>query len=126
MYIGQLSKRSGASRKAIYLYEELGLIPTPVRQGTYRVYPPEVVGLIQVIRCAQSLGFRLSELAEALRDTTATGLPGPAVLLGHIARKEQALQRQQQAIQCQLDQLQTFGQQVQDMPLSAWRCQENT
>lgn len=126
MYIGQLSKLSGASRKAIYLYENLKLIPTPARQGTYRVYAPEVVGLIQIIRCAQSLGFKLSELAEALGEASPRGLPGSEAMLRHIGRKQQTLQRQLEVMQRQLDQLAAFQRQVQAVPVSAWTCPENT
>ena len=38
MYIGRLSELTGATPKAIRLYESLGLIPVPRRQGAYRVY----------------------------------------------------------------------------------------
>jgi hypothetical protein len=62
MHIGELAKSAGASRKAIYLYEELGLIQAPLRKGSYRVYAPETVDQVKTIKCAQSLGFRLKEL----------------------------------------------------------------
>ena len=38
MYIGELSKRTGLSVKAIRLYEEKGLVKPPLRVGRYRVY----------------------------------------------------------------------------------------
>lgn len=64
MYIGKLSELTGASRKAIRLYEELGLIPVPERKGRYRIYTERDVHLISMIRRAQSVGFNLSELRE--------------------------------------------------------------
>jgi DNA-binding transcriptional MerR regulator len=64
MYIGKLAESTGATRKAIRLYESLGLIPIPVRQGTYRVYSDKDVVLVNMIRRAQTLGFNLAELKE--------------------------------------------------------------
>lgn len=64
MYIGKLSELTGATRKAIRLYESLGLIPTPSREGKYRVYSGNDVVLINMIRRAQKVGFNLAELKE--------------------------------------------------------------
>ncbi|MCG8478687.1 MAG: MerR family transcriptional regulator [Spirochaetales bacterium] len=62
MYIGHASKLTGATPKAIRLYERMGLIPAPQRKGRYRVYTEGDIQLIGVIKKAQSLGFRLSEM----------------------------------------------------------------
>lgn len=64
MYIGKLAELTGATRKAIRLYESLGLIPVPCRQGAYRVYSDKDVVLIKMIRRAQTVGFNLAELKE--------------------------------------------------------------
>lgn len=64
MYIGKLSKLTGASPKAIRLYEAIGLIPPPRRQGTYRVYTGKDIALVHMIRRAQAVGFNLAELKE--------------------------------------------------------------
>ncbi len=64
MYIGKLAELTGATRKAIRLYESLGLIPTPNRKGKYRVYLDKDVALIKMIRRAQAVGFSLAELKE--------------------------------------------------------------
>ena len=64
MYIGHVSKLTGATPKAIRLYERMGLIPTPHRNGRYRVYTDGDVQLIGVIKTAQRLGFRLAEMKE--------------------------------------------------------------
>lgn len=61
-YIGHVAQKTGASRKAIRLYEELGLIPQPERIGTYRTYTEVHIELIQIIKQAQTLGFKLSEI----------------------------------------------------------------
>lgn len=62
MHIGAVAKTTGASAKAIRLYEELGLLPPVSRRGAYRVYSAEHVQLVRWIRQAQELGFKLSEL----------------------------------------------------------------
>ncbi|MCV2368838.1 MerR family transcriptional regulator [Roseateles oligotrophus] len=60
--IGALARLTGASPKALRLYEELGLLPTPRRSGSYRVFEQEHVDAVMLIRQAQSLGFKLRDL----------------------------------------------------------------
>lgn len=62
MYIGEVSKTTGASIKAIRFYEEIGLLNDVQRLGKYRVYDQHHVVLIELILKAKSLGFRLSEM----------------------------------------------------------------
>lgn len=64
LYIGKVAEITGASRKAIRLYESLGLIPTPARRGKYRIYSERDLFLIHMIKHGQSFGFRLKELKE--------------------------------------------------------------
>lgn len=64
MYIGKLAELTGATRRAIRLYESLGLIPTPNRKGKYRVYTDKDVDLVAMIRCARTVGFSLADLRE--------------------------------------------------------------
>ena len=62
MYIGKLAKLSGATPKAIRLYESIGLIPVPNRQGKYRVYTDKDVALVHMIRRGQAVWFNLEEM----------------------------------------------------------------
>jgi len=64
MFIGKLALLTGATPKAIRLYESIGLIPIPLRQGKYRVYSDKDVALVHMIRRAQAVGFNLAELKE--------------------------------------------------------------
>ncbi len=66
MFIGEIARRTGASPKAIRHYEALGLLGQVTRAGSYRVYTDDEVRQVELIRQAQSLGFRLSELLPAL------------------------------------------------------------
>ncbi len=62
MNIGLVTKLTGASPKAIRNYEAIGLIYQIQRKGKYRTYNMNDVNLIRLIRTAQKLGFKLSEL----------------------------------------------------------------
>lgn len=62
--IGQASRQSGVSAKAIRHYESLGLMPAVPRRGSYRLYQAEHIDAIRLIRKAQSLGFTLTELRQ--------------------------------------------------------------
>lgn len=116
MYIGELSKKSGASRKAIYLYEQMGLIPKPTRKGSYRVYSAAAVTQIQTIRCAQSLGFKLKELVEALASNTGESGAGLSLMLEQIELKRLAVQSQIETAQAQLLQLNQFENELRNSP----------
>ena len=62
MYIGQLSKATGASVKAIRHYESLGLMRNIQRQGSYRVYEEHHIVIIKMILMAKTLGFKLKDI----------------------------------------------------------------
>lgn len=64
LYIGEASKRSGASPKAIRLYESLGLLSNIKRNGSYRIYDESDVEFVRLIKEAQMLGLSLSDLKE--------------------------------------------------------------
>jgi len=66
MYIGEASKASGATVKAIRLYEKLGLLPAIARVNSYRVFTEEDILLIKFIKLAQKVDFKLSELKEII------------------------------------------------------------
>jgi len=64
LLIGEVAKRSGASRKALRLYEAAGILPAPRRtQSGYRVYG-KALDLLAFVRQAQRLGFTLDEIKE--------------------------------------------------------------
>ena len=75
MYIGKAAQLSGTTIKAIRHYEAIGLLPTPQRQGQYRVYSAQNVELLMFIKCAQQLGFKLKELQEILAGHVGDVLP---------------------------------------------------
>lgn len=73
MYIGALGKITGMSIKTIRHYEEIGLIKSPTRKGSYRVYDESYIPVLNMIRLAKSLGFTLNELKEIVKAKSEEG-----------------------------------------------------
>ncbi|MFA5708031.1 MAG: MerR family transcriptional regulator [Mycolicibacterium sp.] len=71
---GQVAAAAGVNIETLRYYERRGLLREPQRSlGGHRLYPPETVTMMRVIKAAQRLGFTLDEVAELL---AATGLGG--------------------------------------------------
>lgn len=66
MYIGEASKRSGLTIKAIRFYEKIGLISAPKRAGRYRVYQESDIELLILIKEARALGIPLARLKQVI------------------------------------------------------------
>jgi MerR family copper efflux transcriptional regulator len=64
IFIGEASKQSGASIKAIRHYENIGLLPNLGRSGSYRTFSKADIDTIRLIKEAQKIGFKLSEFKE--------------------------------------------------------------
>jgi len=68
MHIGELAERAGMSQRTIRHYDEVGLlVPSGRTAGGFRVYTPEDLDRLLVIRRMKPLGFTLDEMAELLR-----------------------------------------------------------
>ena len=64
---GELAERAGVNIQTQRYYERRGLLAEPVRTlGGHRLYPPDTVALLNVIKAAQRLGFTLDEVAGLL------------------------------------------------------------
>ena len=87
MYIGELSKKSGLSIKAIRHYEDIGLIGTPKRNGKYRIYDDSYLDVLAMIKLAKTLGFTLNELQNIASAKTQQGLVPMDLLKAEIAKK---------------------------------------
>jgi MerR family transcriptional regulator, copper efflux regulator len=98
MFIGKAAQLSGTTIKAIRHYEAIGLLPTPQREGRYRVYSTQSVERLMVIKCAQQLGFKLKELQAILQGHQGDALPWERASQA-IARKQEELARQMAALQ---------------------------
>ena len=94
MYIGKVSSITGASRRAIRHYEKLNLIHPPQRVGSYRVYDGDHIVVIKLIKRAQSLGFKLSELVPILEAKRARNAFPLELAINGIDDKRKELKRQ--------------------------------
>lgn len=93
LLIGEVAKRSGASRKALRLYEAAGILASPRRTSAgYRVYDPSALELLSFIQQAQRLGFTLDEIREIVAIKRAGRTPCPHVR-DLVRRKAQELDR---------------------------------
>jgi len=73
--IGQLSKATGVKVVTIRYYEQIKLMPAPLRtEGNYRAYSREHLHRLQFIRRCRDLGFTLDQLRDLLNLSTQAGL----------------------------------------------------
>jgi MerR family mercuric resistance operon transcriptional regulator len=64
---GQVAQAAGVNRQTLRYYERRGLLAEPDRTlGGHRLYPPQAVTVLRVIKAAQRLGFTLEEVADLL------------------------------------------------------------
>jgi DNA-binding transcriptional MerR regulator len=59
--IGELARRAGVTASALRYYEELGLLPPPVRISGQRRYPESAARLVGAILLYSDAGFTLAE-----------------------------------------------------------------
>ena len=69
--IGEAAKILGVTRKAILVYEEMGLLTPAVKDkdSGFRYYSADNLAQIRSIRSLQTLGLSLKEVAEYYYDT---------------------------------------------------------
>ena len=64
---GELAAAAGVNVQTLRYYERHGLLDEPDRSlGGHRMYPPETVTVLRVIKAAQRLGFTLDDVAGLL------------------------------------------------------------
>ena len=73
--IGEVAARVGLRPSAIRYYESEGLLSTPVRASTRRVYDEAAVARLRVIHAAREVGFSLEDIHQLLMDFPADTPP---------------------------------------------------
>lgn len=64
---GQVAEAAEVNLQTLRYYERRGLLEEPQRTlGGHRLYPPETVTVLRVIKAAQRLGFTLDEIGELI------------------------------------------------------------
>src|SRR5207249_3867961 len=62
--VGRLAQVAGVKASTVRYYEELGLLPRPMRTvAGYRVFPHQAVRRLALVRAAQQFGFSLRDIA---------------------------------------------------------------
>lgn len=89
--IGEVAEMTGASPRAIRLYESLKLIPRPARRGTYRVYSERDVVVIHMIKHAQSVDFALAEIRDIVAEKIKSNRFPLKTAIAMVERKRRAL-----------------------------------
>ncbi|GAA3788294.1 Zn(2+)-responsive transcriptional regulator [Sphaerisporangium flaviroseum] len=65
MRTGEVAEAVGVNVQTLRYYHRRGLLEEPQRSnGGHRLYPPETVTVLRVIKVAQRLGFTLDEVAD--------------------------------------------------------------
>lgn len=67
MHIGELAEQTGLSTRTIRHYDDVGLLhPTSRSDGGFRLYTPDDLDRLMIIRRMKPLGFALEEMADVL------------------------------------------------------------
>ncbi|MEU3163818.1 MerR family transcriptional regulator [Streptosporangium sp. NPDC006930] len=67
---GEVAEAAGVNTQTLRYYHRRGLLREPRRSnGGHRLYPPETVTVLRVIKVAQRLGFTLEEVADLVEAT---------------------------------------------------------
>lgn len=81
LLIGDVARAAGVSAPTIRYYEQVGLLPPPVRSTSgYRRYSDVAIEELRFIRKAQALGFSLDEITEILKLSRSGKTPCSRVL----------------------------------------------
>ncbi|WP_294993039.1 MerR family transcriptional regulator [uncultured Stenotrophomonas sp.] len=110
MRISEVSRLTGASAKAIRLYEARGLLPPVPRLNRYRDYSAQDVAWVQLIRQALGLGITLTAISRLQGQDGRLDWTAVLALLEQqrtrIASERVRLERVDQALQQVSDELQ--------------------
>jgi DNA-binding transcriptional MerR regulator len=76
MHCGELALLAGVSADTVRFYERRGLLPRAPRSAAgYRLFPPETLIRVKLVRGALSIGFSVSELAAIFQERDRGGAP---------------------------------------------------
>ena len=73
---GELARLTGVSSDTLRYYERRRLLPSVPRSASgYRLFPPQTLHRVQLIRAALSIGFSVRELCEIFRERDSGAAP---------------------------------------------------
>jgi MerR family copper efflux transcriptional regulator len=76
LYCGELARLSGVSADTVRFYERRNLLfPATRTSAGYRVFSPDSLPRMRLIRAGLSIGFSVTELADIFRERSSGGAP---------------------------------------------------
>lgn len=76
LYCGELARLSGVSADTVRFYERRNLLSPAARTSAgYRVFSPDSLARMRLIRAGLSIGFSVAELADIFRERNSGGAP---------------------------------------------------
>jgi len=76
MYTGELARLAGVSPDTLHYYERRYLLPDAPRSASgYRLFPPEALARVRLIRGALTIGFSIRELSAIFGERDRGGAP---------------------------------------------------
>ena len=119
MQIAELAERSGAPKKTIRYYEDIGVMPVASRNSSgYRQYGDDAIARLGFVRAAQSVGLTLGEIREVLAFKDRGETPCQHVA-GLIDKHASDLAQRIAALQAMHQDLQRLAQRARVAPLIA-------
>ncbi len=112
MQINELAQATSVPAKTIRYYEEIALLPAPVRQDNgYRQYSEKDIDRLSLVAGARRLDFSLAEIKEIL-DLRDRNEPPCNTMLDMLRHKSEDIQQritELQRLEADLEQLYTLG-----------------
>ena len=112
MKISELSEHTGVPAKTIRYYEDMGLLPTPIRKPNgYREYREADVDRLKLVAGARRLDFSLAEISEII-DLRDRQIAPCGVLLDLLNQKSEEISQriaELQRVQKDLESLYSVG-----------------
>lgn len=76
LYCGELARLSGVSADTVRFYERRNLLLPAIRTSAgYRLFSPDSLARMQMIRAGLSIGFSVAELADIFHERNSGGAP---------------------------------------------------
>lgn len=76
LYCGELARLSGVSTDTVRFYERRSLLTPAARTSAgYRMFSPDSLARMRLIRAGLSIGFSVTELADIFRERSCGGAP---------------------------------------------------
>lgn len=112
--VGELAERTGTTRRAVRLYEQIGLIESRRGANGYRLYSEDDVEEVLFIKALRSIGASLKELTELyqIKRSALSETEKHRRLVAMIDHAVERLNAQRAAIDAALAQLAAYRQDI--------------